>query len=286
MLSALNGVLGDGSVLRTFADFEFARVALASTLVVSAICGLLSPMIVMKQRSYIGDTLAHLVFPGVIGGYFTAAALGLPLWASLLVGAAITGFFGNITVTMLQRVLRIPPDAAAVVTLTGFFGVGVVTVSRLKGTRIDLDRILFGDVLTLTWGDVAVLGSVLAVVLGMLSGLRRHWDAWLSDPEFAEIAGFRVRLIELAFPVLVTFAVLTGMFAVGGLMISALLALPAVLFRPRSVLSWPALGASLVLGLTGLLVAFQFDWPVGSTIVVAGFVIVLTKAVALRTVLR
>ena len=278
MLSALTS----WPVLGNFIDFEFARIALVSTILVCAICGFLSPIIVLKQRSYVGDTLAHLVFPGVIAGYFAAQALGLPLWGSLLVGAAVTGFLGNLIVDFLQRRLHLPPDAAAVVTLTGFFGAGVVAVSRLRGTRIDLDRILFGDVLTLAWSDAGVLLGVLVFVAVALLSLKRHWDAWLSDPEFAEIAGFRVKLLERLFPVLVTFVVLTGMFAVGGLMISALLALPSVLWRPRSVVSLPAVASSVGIGLLGIVLAFQFDWPVGSTIVVVGFLLVLVKAGVLQ----
>ena len=264
------------------ASFQFARVAAASALLVSITCGLLSPAIVLKQRSYLGDTLAHLVFPGVIAGYFTATALDLPVWASLVVGAGVSGLAGNVLLGFLERRLRIPPDAAAVVTLTAFFAAGVIALAKVRGTRVDLHTILFGDVLTLDWSDVWVLGAVCVFSLAAIAGLRRHWDAWGADPEFAAISGFKVVAVERLFPILTTFVVLSGMFAVGGLMISALLAIPAILTSPRSFFSPVTVLASTCMGLAGLIIAFQFDWPVGSSIVLVGALGVCGKAIFAR----
>jgi ABC-type Mn2+/Zn2+ transport system permease subunit len=276
----------DFSMWQSFFEADFARIALICTLLVGALCGVLSPTIVLKQRSYVGDTLAHLVFPGLVAGYFTAAAFDLPLWGTLMVGAAVTGLVGSILVERLERILNLPPDSAAVLTLTGFFAAGVVAVSRLRGTRIDLERFLFGDVLNLTNLDAVVLGVVLAVVTSFVVVLRKDWDAWLSDPEFARLMGFRVALIERLFPIVVTAAVLTGLVAVGGLMISALLAVPASLLPPKSAFSIPSLLFSIALSLIGLLAAFALDWPVGSTIVLVGFVLVLAKAIVISLAKR
>lgn len=269
----------DLTALSAFFEAEFARISLLCTVLVGGLCGFLSPTIVLKQRAYVGDTLAHLVFPGLVAGYFTATFLSAPLWLALMTGAVVTGLFGSVLVEKIERILLLPPDSAAVVTLTGFFAAGVVAVSKMRGTRIDLERFLFGDVLTLSVFDALVLGTVLFVVALVLLLLRDDWDAWLSDAEFALVMGFRVKLIERLFPVLVTAAVLTGLFAVGGLMMSALLALPAVLIPPKSSVSLRTIVLSGVLAVSGLALAFVVDWPVGSSIVLLGFILVLIKAV-------
>lgn len=269
----------DLTTLAAFWDADFARMALLSTLLIGLMCGLLSPTIVLKQRAYTGDTLAHLVFPGIVAGYFMSLGFGLPLWASLIVGASVTGLLGTVLVEKLERILALPPDSAAVVTLTGFFASGVVAVSKVRGTRIDLERFLFGDVLTLSVSEAVLIAVALGCVALTLVLLRRDWDAWLSDGEFALLVGFRVRLIERLFPILVTAAVLTGLFAVGGLMMSALMALPAVISPPKSALSWGTVVLSVTLALLGLIFAFALDWPVGSTIVLLGFILVLIKAI-------
>ncbi|MEN9810959.1 MAG: hypothetical protein RLZZ488_2526 [Pseudomonadota bacterium] len=275
----LQDSLIDLTTLAAFWDADFARMALLCTLLVGLMCGLLSPTIVLKQRAYTGDTLAHLVFPGIVAGYFMSLGFELPLWASLIIGASVTGLLGSVLVEKLERILSLPPDSAAVVTLTGFFASGVVAVSKVRGTRIDLERFLFGDVLTLSVSEAVLIAVALGCVALTLGLLRRDWDAWLSDGEFALLVGFRVRLIERLFPILVTAAVLTGLFAVGGLMMSALMALPAVILPPKSALSWRTVVLSVSLALLGLIFAFALDWPVGSTIVLLGFILVLIKAI-------
>lgn len=263
-------------------QFEFARIAAVCTLLVAFLCGLLSPAVVLKQRALIGDTLAHVVFPGVVLGYLASESFALPYWACVLVGASVSGLLGTQITEFLISRLRIPQDAGHIVTLSGFFSVGVIAVSQLRGTRVDLDKILFGDVLTLRWEDAGVLAVVSTATTALMLFYRAHWDAWISDPQFARLAGFKVAILERLFPILVTAAVLTGMFAVGGLMISALITLPAILHRPRTVLSLPALAVSLCVSSAGLLLAFQCDWPVGSTIVVLGLILVLAKALVIR----
>ena len=97
----LQSPLIEFSMWTAFFEAEFAQLALACTLLVGALCGILSPTIVLKQKAYIGDTLAHLVFPGIVVGYFASMALSLPLWWSLMLGAAITGLIGSYLVERL-----------------------------------------------------------------------------------------------------------------------------------------------------------------------------------------
>ena len=257
--------------------FDFARLALLAILFISLTCGLLSPLVVLKQRSYLGDTLSHLVFPGVVGGIIATQYTPLPQWVCLVLGASITAFVGTFLSEYILKKNRCPPDSAAVVCLSAFFALGVILISSHKGLRVSPDSIFFGDVLTLNKIDLGVIFACFLFVLFTILILRKHWDAWLIDSEFAEIAGFKVSLLNKIFPVLLTTAVLSGLFAVGGLMISALITIPTLLYAPRSVFSFTVIFASVTLGLLGLICAFLFNWPVGPSIVLAGFVALIIK---------
>ena len=258
-------------------SYDFARMALAATILISLTCGLLSPVVVLKQRSYLGDTLSHLVFPGVVLGILVSQIYHLPQWGCVAIGAAGTAFIGTFLSEWILKKLKSPPDSSAIVCLTTFFALGVIIISTQKGIRVSPDSIFFGDVLTLNYTDLSViLTAFIIVLIGVLS-LKKHWDAWLVDTEFAEIAGFKVQLLNKLFPVLLTISVLSGLFAVGGLMISALITIPTLLYAPRSVFSPIVILFSLCLGLAGFFIAFFFNWPVGPSIVLLGFVSLFFK---------
>ncbi len=260
-------------------SFEFAQMAFFATVLISLTCGLLSPVVVLKQRSYLGDTLSHLVFPGVVLGILSAQFTQIPQWGCIIIGAASTALIGTLISEWILKKLQSPPDSAAIVCLTSFFALGVILISSQKGIRISPESIFFGDVLTLNKIDIGVISSAFILVLLAIVLLKKHWDAWLVDTEFAEIAGFKVHLLNKLFPILLTVSVLSGLFAVGGLMISALITIPTLLYAPRSVFSPIVVLLSLCIGLLGLTFAFLFNWPVGPTIVLVGFIAIAAKTI-------
>lgn len=257
--------------------FQFVQIAFLATVLISLICGFLSPIVVLKQRSYLGDALAHLVFPGVITGVLVSQTMHLPLWACLFCGAIVTALAGTFLSEWILKNLKIPPDSAAVTCLSAFFAVGILIFSNNRQLKFSPESLLFGDVLTLNKMDVTLLCFVLMIVISCILFFRKHWDAWLSDPEFAEIAGFKVKALDRLFPILLTLVILSGLFAVGGLMISALITMPAILYQPRSVFSPLVILSSFCCGMIGLCAAFFFNWPVGPAIVLVGFCFILLK---------
>lgn len=257
--------------------FQFAQIALAATVLITIICGLLSPIVVLKQRSYLGDALSHLVFPGVIAGMLVAETTHMPVWFCIFFGAVITALIGTFLSEWILKNLKIPPDSSAIICLSAFFALGIIVISSNKNIRISPENILFGDVLTLNMIDLEILGAVFALICLSILLFRKHWDAWLADPEFAEIAGFKVKALDRLFPILLTLSILSGLFAVGGLMISALITIPAILYQPKSVFSPFVILNSLACGLIGILSAFCFNWPVGPTIVLVGFGFIVLK---------
>ena len=267
-------------------EHEFARIAFVAILLVCFSGGLLSPSVVLKQRSFWGDALSHLVFPGVILGLLFSELLGLPQWICMVSGAAATALLGSFLLPKIERILKIPADSAGVVLLTCFFAIGMILSSKfsdiLLETNFDLHRFLFGDVLTLGWLDLVPLGLTCAVTAICLVILRPDFDAWIADAEFAKLAGFRTRVVEVVFPVLVTATLLCGIFTVGSLMISALITLPAVLTQPRSSLARSSVFTSLLIGILGTLAGFAFDLPMGPSLVLCGGVLVLARALVLR----
>ena len=263
--------------------WEMAGSGGLAVLLVCTLCGLLSPLVVLKSRSYLGDALAHMVFPGVVAGYLVSQTSDTPLWVGVVSGAGLAALAGAHLLEGLLRSPRVPSDAATVVCLGGFLAAGSLLASSAESISIDLEGILFGDLLALGPGDLWILAGAVALSGGLLWSLRQDWDAWVCDAEFALLAGYRTRLLARLFPLLLTTGILCGLFAVGSLMITALLAVPALLVRPPSVFSLPAVACSVSVGAAGFGLGLALNLPVGATIVALGAASVFVSARLRRT---
>lgn len=258
-------------------QFNHILIPLLGVCFISLSAGLLSPVIVVKQRSYLIDTLAHLILPGVVVGLLLSKIFNLEVWICMASGAVVTAIFGAYLSEWFLKHLKIPPDASAILCLSAFLAVGILLLAIGKSESIDPETILFGDALTLSFNNLVILAFVFGIVLFFMAFYKDHWDAWLSDPDFAQVAGYRTALLNKLFPILVTIAVLAGFFAVGGLMIPALMTIPAIFTRPKSVFCIATLFVSLVLTLFGFFFAVIFNMPVGPTIVLLGALAVIVK---------
>ena len=141
--------------------------------VLGVVAGVLGSFAVLRERSLVGDALAHAALPGVCVAFLLT---GVKDVAGLLAGAAVAGLLGAVLIVALERGGRLRPDAAIGVVLSSFFSLGIVLLTAI-GNRNDadqagLDRYLFGQAAGLAERDVAVTGvlELLMRVMFMLYG--------------------------------------------------------------------------------------------------------------------
>ncbi len=224
--------------------------------------GLLGCFVVWRRMAYFGDATAH------------AAVLGVAM--SLAFGTGV--IWGVILVSVLVAVLihTLSADAAPMETLLGVvshgaLAIGLVAVSLVPGQRVDLDAYLFGEVLTVTRTDLAVIWlGALAVALVIW----RHWQALLTatlSPDLAYAAGVDPRREQLILTLLLAIVVAVAIKVVGALLITALLIIPAAtarsLTRTPEAMAVVAILIGTLCALGGLRAAIVFNTPVGPSIV-------------------
>ena len=146
-----------------------------------------------------------------------------------------------------------------------------MAVTLIPGQRVDLDAYLFGDVLTVTRMDVAIIWGGAALVMGVLWS---HWTALLTatlNPDLASASGINPRREHLILTLLLAAVVAVAIKVVGALLITALLIIPAAAARGFARTPEQMAGLAAVLGaisaVAGLRVAVMLDTPVGPTIV-------------------
>lgn len=248
--------------------------------ILGLVAGVVGVFAVLRQRSLVGDALAHSALPGVAIAFI---ATGSKDTSTLLVGAACAGLVGAVMMDGIERTSRIRPDAAIGVVLSSFFALGIVLLTYIASTdnanQAGLQNYLFGQAAGLLERDVNVFAGLAAVALGLVVLGYRPLKTTLFDPSFAASAGLRVRLIELGMTLLLVVAVTVGLRTVGAILMVAMIVMPATAARQFSGrLSTLLPLAGLVgagVGVTGALMSTGTQTPTGPVIVLVGLVVVL-----------
>ncbi|WP_040610725.1 metal ABC transporter permease [Oceaniovalibus guishaninsula] len=218
--------------------------------------------VVWRRMAYFGDATAHAAILGVA----LSLALSLPVFAGAL-GVALAM---AVTVTLLTGRGQ-AGDTLLGVMAHSALAFGLVGVSFLTDVRIDVMAYLFGDILAVSRGDLAVIWGGAALVLGLVGW---RWSALLTatlSPDLARAAGIDPRQEQMILTLVLAVVVAVAIKVVGALLITALLIVPAAAARPfaRTPEAMAGLAAVLAMGSAwaGLRASYALDTPAGPTIV-------------------
>lgn len=142
------------SLLAPF-QFDFMLSALVISALVAVPMALLSCFLVLKGWSLMGDAVSHAVLPGVVLAYMAGLPLAVGAFAAGMVCALGTGY--------LKANSRIKEDTVMGVVFSGMFGLGLVLYTKIQ-SDVHLDHILFGDMLGVSWGDIAESAVIAGLV--------------------------------------------------------------------------------------------------------------------------
>jgi len=246
--------------------YEFLRNAALAGLLASVLCGVVGPFVVLQRLVFLSGGVAHAALAGL--GLFYLLGWQ-PRWGAVLVAA--------LSAVLLWRAgteRAASRDATIGVLWAVGMALGFVFLQRSPGYAPDLLGYLFGDILTVTPGDLVVLlvATVLAVLFVIL--LRRPLVALAYDEEHARIRGVPVGALSLAHMLLISLTVVLLIQVVGVVLVLALLTLPTLISLPfsRSVggLAIGATTSAIAMTLGGLAASYRWDLPAGSTVVLLG----------------
>jgi len=143
-------------------QFGFMQRALIAGLVIATVCGVLGVFVVLRRTAPLGDALAHVSFGGVAIGI--AAGL-FPIEMAILIAV-----LGGIGIRVLQERHLYGELYLTVIQAAGLGG-GVVVISMVGGLNVEILSFLFGQILTVTWSDVALIVVLLAATILVLAVL-------------------------------------------------------------------------------------------------------------------
>lgn len=243
-------------------SYPFMQRALVVSILVAAVCAVLSCYLVLKGWSLMGDAISHAVLPGIVIAHVLAIPLAIGAFAAGLACALFTGY--------LKENSRIKEDTVMGIVFSGMFGFGLVLFTKIE-TDQHLNHILFGNVLGVTARDLVetaiVAGGTLLVVLLK----RRDMLLYCFDPNHARSIGLPVRLLHYGLLVLLALTIVAALQAVGIILVIAMLIGPGATaylltnsFERMLVIATVIAVAAAALG---TVVSFHIDGATGACIV-------------------
>lgn len=258
-------------------DLAFLPKALLVALMSSVVCGVIGSHVVLRGMAFIGEAVAHAVFPGL--------AIAFLLQGSLVLGGAIAGITTAVLVAVFSQNRRLKEDSVIGIFFVAAFALGIVIISRAPGYAGSLQDFLFGSITGIPDRDVVTVGVAgVLLVLGILL-LHKELVTVSLDREMARASGLPVFALDLALYVMVTVAIVISVQTIGNILVLALLITPAATARMLT----DRLGVMMTLApcfgglaaVVGVYLSWSLDLPTGGTIVLvatAGFLLAWVAA--------
>ena len=269
----------------TLADYN-TRVVMLGALILGMASGVIGCFTLLRKRALVGDAASHATLPGIALAFIVMTAWGgdgkaLP---GLLLGATLAGLAGMGSILAIRHATRLKEDAALGIVLSVYFGLGMAllgVIQKMKmGHAAGLESFIYGKTASMLAGDAWLIAGMAGVVLLVCVVLYKEFALICFDQEFAGAQGYPVRVLDAALMLLIVLAVVTGLQAVGLILMIALLIIPPAAARfwtdnLRKMIVLSALIGALS-GVVGAAIsALAARMPAGAIIVVVAGVLFL-----------
>ena len=234
---------------------SFMQQALLAVLLLTPMTAALGVEVISFRMAFFSDAIGHSAFAGVALGLLLSID---PHWSMPAFGVLV-----GLAVMAVRRGSALSSDTVIGIVFSAVVAFGLAVVSRAGGVARDMQQFLYGDILTISEGEIAFLALLFpAILLFQAVGYNRLLAIAL-NPVMARVHGVRVALWQYVFAGLLALVVMFSVWAVGVLLVTAMLIVPAAtarnLARTAGGMFWWALLAGVSSGFAGLTLSAQ-DW--------------------------
>ena len=245
-------------------SYPFMLRALIVGTLVSLCAALLGVSLVLKRFSMIGDGLSHVGF-GALAFAQVAGIAPLGVAIPVVVIAAVL-------LLRLSDNGKIKGDAAIAVISSFALAAGVLIISVGRGANTDLLNYMFGSILAMSTGDVALSVVLCLAVLVLYLFFYSDIFSVTFDESFARATGRKTSFYNTVIAVLTAVTVVLGMRMMGALLISALVIFPALssmrIFKSYKKVTICSVVLSVICFFMGMFISYIYSLPTGASVVI------------------
>lgn len=115
-------------------DLRFLPKALIVAMMSSVVAGVIGSYVVLRGMAFIGDAVAHAVFPGL--------AIAFVIQGNLVLGGAVAGVVTAVLVAIFSQNRRLKEDSIIGVFFVAAFALGIVIIAQAPGYAGSLQQFL------------------------------------------------------------------------------------------------------------------------------------------------
>jgi manganese/zinc/iron transport system permease protein len=186
----------------------------------------------LDKKALLGDAISHAVLPGICLGFILAGEKN-PFY--IVSGAFLSGALATFLISWLRSQTKLSEDTIIASILSIFFGFGIVflTVIQKSGNpeMAGLNQFIFGNAIAILEEDLYLYGGLAIFIILILSLLRKEFNLLVFNPDFGKSIGYPMEIIRFIFNILLILAVVTGIQAIGVVLMAALLITPGAAAR-------------------------------------------------------
>jgi ABC-type Mn2+/Zn2+ transport system permease subunit len=243
--------------------YDFMQRSLLAAAMVGGLCSVIGVFVVLRGLAFIGAGTSHAAFAGVALGYLMG-------WPPL--GMAMA--FGLVTVWVtgwVEEKGRMKLDVSIGILYTTTMALAILFIGLMKTYNAEVYGYLFGSVLSVTREELAAIGGLTVLVVGLLLLFSKELYFIAFDQEMAEASGVPARRIFFLLLTLVALTVVVSLKTVGAILVFAMILIPAStayqLTHSLTTLTWLAVLIGITTAVSGVLISAAWDVPSGPAIV-------------------
>ena len=251
--------------------YDFMIRSLIAAFASGAMLSLLGPFAINRNMGFMADAMAHATLPIIAVGVFlgfSISELGVP--AAILIAI----FLG-----IIIKNTNVGEDTAIGIIFSSFFALGFVLISLLNVT-INLEDLLFGQILAVSTSDVYIVISLLTLVFLIVIVYFKQLLFYSFDPIGAEVKGLNTTFLNYLFLILLSIAIVGSLQTVGIILVLSMLIIPAAAAKLIADTFVTSIKVSVLFGvvssITGLYLSYFLNLPSGPSMsLVAATIFVL-----------
>ncbi len=237
--------------------------ALITGLLISIIAGFLGCIIVWKRLACFSDSISHGIMPGIALGFLFNISLG---WS-----AFFTAIIISLLLDKLKDKILLSTDTLLIIISQLMFSIGLIIIYKSPEINSNIMHLLLGDILTISWELLAIIGLSSVFILGFLIINWQKIIILCFNEEIALSEGVNIKFYNIVILLLIAIFTAISLQTVGIILATSVLLIPTATARifARTPTSMPYISAifGIIGTIIGISTSFFIDIPTAPSIV-------------------